>query len=410
VYRMRDEPSKVEEAYIEARDISSRVESKAVVAQSACALGEVYQSRAEYSKAEESYLQARDIYSQIGDQFGFSHSIRGLGDLYLIRGEFSKAGELYIQARDIGSRIGHDLGLARALRGIGSLHLARGEHEKAQESYLEAQKIYNRTGNPRELADISWERGLLHRKRGQYEEAESLPVAYLNHNYLAMDENNKEKESNLAPSAQAAIMEEFEDATKRLRISPRKVLGSLSHLRIDKARIKPIEDQDTKAGGKADVEAAILAPQQSSNSPTSDGAEYVAVKKLRFDAEADDDRALAPLAHEVNLLNELSHKNVLRIVGFVEDVAGGVVWMVFAWEKNGNLREFIRSAKWELTERISLVSLQFLFKMSSLMKLQIDDVARGLTYLHGRDQPICHGDLKSVCRILPSPELILTWM
>lgn len=63
-----------------------------------------------------------------------------------------------------------------------------------------------------------------------------------------------------------------------------------------------------------------------------------------------------PLAHEVDLLNDLSHENVVKIVGFVEDVEKGVAWMVFDWEQNGNLREFIQSAKWELPERICLVS------------------------------------------------------
>ncbi|KIO20712.1 hypothetical protein M407DRAFT_49542, partial [Tulasnella calospora MUT 4182] len=90
---------------------------------------------------------------------------------------------------------------------------------------------------------------------------------------------------------------------------------------------------------------------------------------------------------EVNLLNDLDHENVVEILGFVEDVGKGVAWMVFAWEENGNLREFIRSAKWELPERVSL----------------IDDVAKGLSYLHGRKPPICHGDLKSL-NILVNPE------
>ncbi|KAG9041601.1 hypothetical protein FS837_012040, partial [Tulasnella sp. UAMH 9824] len=155
-------------------------------------------------------------------------------------------------------------------------------------------------------------------------------------------------------NTQGAGIANVEDALKGLRISPRKVLRSLSHLRIDRARIKPIESQAPKAGGKADVEAALLASEQSPSYQESSELEYVAVKKLRFDAETDDHRALAPLAHEVNLLNTLRHDNVVKIVGFVEDVEQGIAWMVFAWEKNGNLREFIRSAKWELPERVSL--------------------------------------------------------
>ncbi|KIO20719.1 hypothetical protein M407DRAFT_29658 [Tulasnella calospora MUT 4182] len=198
---------------------------------------------------------------------------------------------------------------------------------------------------------------------------------------------NEKEQASPSTNAQEAAIAEVEDAMKRLRISPRKVLKSLSHLRIDGARVKPIEGQSPKAGGKATVEGAILASAQAPGSSESDSEEYVAVKKLRFDDDTNDDRTLALLAHEVQLLNNLSHQNVVKILGFIEDVGQGVAWMVFAWEKNGNLREFIRSVKWELPERVSL----------------IDDVATGLSYLHERDPPICHGDLKSL-NILVNPE------
>ncbi|KIO16065.1 hypothetical protein M407DRAFT_34297, partial [Tulasnella calospora MUT 4182] len=138
----------------------------------------------------------------------------------------------------------------------------------------------------------------------------------------------------------------------------RKALGSLAHLRIDGTRIKPIESQAPKTGGNADVEAAILTPpSQPSYSSEPEGTEYVAVKKLHFDSETDDDRALASFAHEVGLLNDLSHPNVVKIVGFVERADNGVAWLVFTWEKNGNLREFVRSGNWELPERVCLAML-----------------------------------------------------
>lgn len=76
-------------------------------------------------------------------------------------------------------------------------------------------------------------------------------------------------------------------------MNQRKVLVSLSRLRIDKAKIKPIEGQVPKAGGKADVEAAMLVSAPFSSFPESDDMEYVAVKKLRFDEDTDHDRALA---------------------------------------------------------------------------------------------------------------------
>ncbi|KAG9041773.1 hypothetical protein FS837_011765 [Tulasnella sp. UAMH 9824] len=173
-----------------------------------------------------------------------------------------------------------------------------------------------------------------------------------------------------------------EDTTNRLKICPRRVLESLSDIRIEKSRIQPLADRVPKAGGLADVHAAILLPERPMHSPKPDLVEYVAVKKLRFEEEIDEDRVLAPFAHEINLLKDLSHENVVKIVGFVEDTKEGIAWMIFAWEKNGNLREFVRSADWELPERISL--------------FQLLDVTQGLEYLHDRKPPICHGDLKSL--------------
>lgn len=157
-----------------------------------------------------------------------------------------------------------------------------------------------------------------------------------------MADNIKElQETSPSPtpiSAQDATLDEVGEAMARLKICPTQVLASLEHLRIEKARIKPLKDKPRRGGGKADVQAAILVPTQSSNSSGSEDTEYVAVKKLRFDSLTSNDRALAPLAHEVNLLNDLSHSNVVKIVGLVEDVEQGIAWMVFSWENNGNLR------------------------------------------------------------------------
>ncbi|KIO29631.1 hypothetical protein M407DRAFT_21220 [Tulasnella calospora MUT 4182] len=170
------------------------------------------------------------------------------------------------------------------------------------------------------------------------------------------------------------------EPTGHIRIRTREVLASLGYLRIDKARIKPLASGLSIAGGKADVEAAKLLPEQFSSSSEPDDAVYVAVKKLRYDENVDDDHGLGPFVHEVNLLKDLSHENVVNIVGFVQDANEGIAWLIFSWEKNGNLREFVRSANWELPERVSL----------------INDVAKGLSYLHGKKPPICHGDLKSL--------------
>ncbi|KAG8944627.1 Ephrin type-A receptor 8 [Tulasnella sp. 424] len=68
-------------------------------------------------------------------------------------------------------------------------------------------------------------------------------------------------------------------------------------------------------------------------------------------------RCIQLLAHEVSLLNELSHENIVKVIGFVEDAKDGIAWMILPWEKNGNLREFIASADWEFPERLALLNI-----------------------------------------------------
>lgn len=76
----------------------------------------------------------------------------------------------------------------------------------------------------------------------------------------------------------------------------RKILDSLGHLRIEEARIKPL-DSAAARGGKAVVEAAILTPAEQTNSRESNDTEYIAVKKMRFDMETDGDRSLGVSFH-----------------------------------------------------------------------------------------------------------------
>lgn len=52
----------------------------------------------------------------------------------------------------------------------------------------------------------------------------------------------------------------------------------------------------------------------------------------------------------------LSHKNIIRFIGFVEDLGNGEAWMILSWEPNGNVREFLATGQWEIPERLSLVS------------------------------------------------------
>ncbi|KAG8964064.1 hypothetical protein FRC00_003972 [Tulasnella sp. 408] len=175
------------------------------------------------------------------------------------------------------------------------------------------------------------------------------------------DQTNPEQIHNEDPPLAGERSDDF-DSKERRKMSPmytsdhkpnghkREILGNLSWLKIDSSVIQLNVDEPSARGGKADVlpgiyTRTIFEPEQ-----------RVAVKQLRYDARTDRDK-----------FSKARPRN-------------GKASMVFAWEDNGNLRDFLALRDREIPERISL----------------IQGVMAGVEYLHTRIPPICHGDLKSL--------------
>lgn len=182
--------------------------------------------------------------------------------------------------------------------------------------------------------------------------------------------------------ANKRIIDDEPEEPKRYKISPRATLNALSGLRIIRERVTIPDTLDAKArGASASVQLAFLHPpkEEHSEHPSAQG-HFVALKQFRLDDDKGDKAGLAPLAHELSLLRNLEHKNIVRGLGFVENVAQGIAWLVLPWAANGSLMDYIRwgsaSVRWS---RVKLIG----------------DVVCGLDYLHGQSEPICHGDLKS---------------
>ncbi|KAG8901230.1 hypothetical protein FRC00_008341 [Tulasnella sp. 408] len=87
----------------------------------------------------------------------------------------------------------------------------------------------------------------------------------------------------------------------------------------------------------------------------------MAVKKMKLKTQDDTVRILGFTLREAEFLVRLSHENVIKLEGFVEDASKGLIWLVFPPGKK-----------------------------------MINDVAGGVAHIHGTKPPICHGDLKSV--------------
>ncbi|KAG8974852.1 hypothetical protein FRC05_006785 [Tulasnella sp. 425] len=164
-------------------------------------------------------------------------------------------------------------------------------------------------------------------------------------------------------------------------------------LRIGRERVMIPESLDAKArGASASVQIAILLPPNEEHpGHSSTQGHFVALKQFRLDDDKGDKAGLAPLAHELSLLRKLEHKNIVRGLGFVENVAQGIAWIVIPWAVNGHLRDFVRS-------RLSSWARRPLGIWSGIKDrfALIEDIMRGLEYLHGQSEPICHGDLKSL--------------
>ncbi|KIO21329.1 hypothetical protein M407DRAFT_29047 [Tulasnella calospora MUT 4182] len=161
--------------------------------------------------------------------------------------------------------------------------------------------------------------------------------------------------------------------------SARERLDHLSHLRISLDAISFTSSTSHGEGGKATVVQATVR-REAGNS------EIVAVKKLDYIEGMDVRKFSNEFVHEVEILAGLSHENVVRLIGFIEQLEQGEAWIVLSWHPNGNVRDFLPTGDCEIPERISLIK----------------DTFEGLTYLHSRKPPICHGDLKSL-NILVSP-------
>ncbi|KIO23333.1 hypothetical protein M407DRAFT_27181 [Tulasnella calospora MUT 4182] len=183
-------------------------------------------------------------------------------------------------------------------------------------------------------------------------------------------------------------------STSQLSFKLRDQLDRLAQWRIDPSSIKFPKDACEFRGGHSTTSRAFLVPtsdvdnSKANQPPSGDGnasncepstRKVVAVKTLIIEVGQDRERVLAWALQEAGCLVQLSHDCIIKLEGFAEDFSNNRICLVFGWEENGNLKHFTASQNWEIPERVSLVR----------------DVVEGLEYLHSRNPPLCHGNLKS---------------
>ncbi|KIO23961.1 hypothetical protein M407DRAFT_26578 [Tulasnella calospora MUT 4182] len=185
-----------------------------------------------------------------------------------------------------------------------------------------------------------------------------------------IDENTQEGHDR---GAQEAAINQHSKPTTSIKPSARQRLAGFSSFRIDPTAIEFTSADSYKSGGKTDVAQATYRPGNG------DDKQVVAVKKVRYHRDMKKKKFENEFVHEVEVTAGLSHKNIVRLIGFVEDFENRTAWIVLSWEPNGNVSEFLAKGDCEIPERVSL----------------IQDTFEGIKYLHTHQPPICHGDLKS---------------
>ncbi|KAG8860323.1 hypothetical protein FRB96_003972 [Tulasnella sp. 330] len=147
-------------------------------------------------------------------------------------------------------------------------------------------------------------------------------------------------------------------------------IALMNHWRIDPVRLS-MQDDILGYGGYGTVRMGHL-------SRPSDVPLKVAVKALRSRCEEMDVQVAFSLVREMKVWASLSHPNVLPFIGFHLSPNLDNALLISPFAAYGSILKYIRKAKPDEFKRLQLA-------------IQILD---GLAYLHTKDPPICHGDLK----------------
>ncbi|KAG8967693.1 hypothetical protein FRC05_001951 [Tulasnella sp. 425] len=173
-----------------------------------------------------------------------------------------------------------------------------------------------------------------------------------------------------------------------------KIFQSLSDYYIPKHRLR-IREQTLGGGGFGRVKLADLSTE--TGFPAGNTLTTVAVKILHTENFDGVPLGIAVrLAREIELWASCKHANILELTGYYNSEDFREVYMISPYMANGNIKDYLSREAPSQEHRLKLVL----------------GTIKGLAYLHTREPPIVHGDLKSVCpppTTRPQPNLLATF-
>ncbi|KAG8892806.1 hypothetical protein FRB99_002424, partial [Tulasnella sp. 403] len=154
------------------------------------------------------------------------------------------------------------------------------------------------------------------------------------------------------------------------------LLEPFKSYQLKKSRFTFAKDSFIASGGFGSVHLAVMDKRLG----RSGSGDRVAVKKLHFAGNDNFMSKANALAREISVWSPLDHPNILAFVGFCVDRKKKEAWLVSSFAENGVVLSFIRNQNLHMQGRLGLVK----------------DTILALHYMHTRDPPICHGDIKPV--------------
>ncbi|KAG8935226.1 hypothetical protein FRC01_005482 [Tulasnella sp. 417] len=374
--------------YLQAVHIYEQIMDQSGEARALNGLGEACRAQSRLYEAEGAFSRASAICNRIGNDPEQGKAMIGLGKIYRVQFKYAEARDAFNRALEVCRRTGNDMGKANALNGLGEVSLGYSKYPEAIVGFSEALAVSDSLNYDVGRGNALLGLGHSNRAQEMYPAAEAFFVRALEV-YTRM-ENVTGKAHALNELGRAYVVQSkypqaeicFSDAMEYFRQSGQQTgrlfffAGSNPRFNLNSIRIAP--HGSVTRGGQGEV--ALGSAAASLEDGSANASRPLAVKKLHLGEGVNTAKDFTAFSNELGLLRCISHPNIASSVGFFEAESGVIAGLVSAWEPNGNLHEFIASGNWESPECISL----------------IQDVMEGVAYLHPREPPICHGDLKSL--------------
>lgn len=98
----------------------------------------------------------------------------------------------------------------------------------------------------------------------------------------------------------------------------------------------------------------------------------------------------------------MNHPNILSLIGFHLSPTLKVAILISPWEPFGNLESYLQAEHPTAAEKMTLVRAAHPFGVYSkahvMYPAKLVQTLRALDYLHNRESPVAHGDIKAVSR------------